>query len=447
MEARLNSRKAYVDGRDQNLDAREAAIADKEKHLAEQQTEINQLRIDVQKLKHAPDDNQTAPGGSTYPEKAPPFPCPLDNANGERCNHILSLANDGFDLTVHYMHKVSNEGQEIVTKAVSGAKGKFADLRNKLLAAQSQAKSDAGFIKARADLLAKQYEPLDNQPKDNSLDDQDNAQNTLEPLPALKSQSIYRNLPRGHQLLVDSNIIEDDDVEMLGYTLKSQTAYAGFPMSDDELRALRYINDEDKVILPLAEDVQPISTPKIQPAALPSRHAPPSVPTATRANREVDEAKAKKHGPNVDSALTGAGIGQRAPAEAVRRARARRPSLGRQVYRNLADDTTSADGSEEIEVEPTLKKVGRPTKASPVKATPTASKKRKEAEEVETTAKSTGGKAYGASPVKRKQKAGVSATPAKKAGRSKAKSEEVVVTARATRTPLKRVTRSPAKKR
>lgn len=105
----------------------------------------------------------------TDAEKAPSWTCPLDTSNGNKCNHHLSLKNDGFDLTVHYKHKLSDDEQAAVKHTVSSMGDEFKKLRTKIHAAQPQLTSNVAFIGNRREHLDAATAPGPTLPKKTTI--------------------------------------------------------------------------------------------------------------------------------------------------------------------------------------------------------------------------------------------------------------------------------------
>jgi hypothetical protein len=80
-------------------------------------------------------------------ELPPQFACPLTNANGERCNHHISLGDNAFDVTVHYQHKLSEDEEIAITDTISSA------LRASIQEARRQAASNESFLDQHSHLL------------------------------------------------------------------------------------------------------------------------------------------------------------------------------------------------------------------------------------------------------------------------------------------------------
>lgn len=454
MEARLNSHRAYIEGRDRELTARETALAASEKRVAEQQAELNHLTVQVHELQRAQGDGHTAPGNTdsdaancpipgcstiisgmtkaklinhiklhSETKKAPPFLCPLEHANGDRCNRHLSLANNGFDLTVHYVHKLSEEEQEAITRSISGAKGDSAKLKHKIFEAKNQQMSNVNFINQRIVLLDPTTAALSSSahlPPATAPPAAQPAQGTklaTTPAPAPQRKKDKQPEPPLHHPSMDYQMNQDDD-----------------------------------------------------------EFSPEGKATTTAAKLK------QNWQPKAYTAVVQAGAATH--------------KTGKEEYEDLGFDSMTREASEETEDAPPPKEKVPPTekatkvKAPPVKApkakaTTMKSKKRKQAEveedEVEEdeapppSKKSTRtGRANGAGPAKKQKKeeerklptkasvtpakepkkrmesesAKVKVTPPKKTGRpkGKGKEEELVVTVSAMKTPLK-VTKSPAKRK
>jgi hypothetical protein len=177
-EARLNTFKAVLDNKEENQNYREEILVRRESELEEKLSTYDALSSDINKLKQAQsgghqvgdydeDDHDVCPISlcsipisnmskaetvahiRTHLDKdlAPAFVLPLENAHGDRCNHDISLKDDGFDLTVHYNHKLSEDEQETAKDNVSKT------LRASIQAARLQADSNVAFIKTRSHLL------------------------------------------------------------------------------------------------------------------------------------------------------------------------------------------------------------------------------------------------------------------------------------------------------
>jgi hypothetical protein len=130
--------KAAIDKKEQDLNAREATLVLRENDALETVSTYGSLILEIEGSKGA------QPGR----HHAESFLCPLENIKGERCNRFISLKDDGFDITVHYEHKLSEDEQEVLQDTVNEK------LRAAIQAAQHQVASDTAFIRERSHLLS-----------------------------------------------------------------------------------------------------------------------------------------------------------------------------------------------------------------------------------------------------------------------------------------------------
>jgi hypothetical protein len=176
MDARLNARKVYIDGRDRDQTAREEALNFREENLKNQQATYDALKLQVDKLQAQSHEDDIDVPACPYPQCATEimkmarselvehlkkhasdegttFTCPLERADGSPCARHISLKEGGFDLTIHYEHKVSDDEQAAVNSTVSSMGNEFKKLRAKIQAAQPQLTSDIDFLQDRSEML------------------------------------------------------------------------------------------------------------------------------------------------------------------------------------------------------------------------------------------------------------------------------------------------------
>lgn len=110
----------------------------RENDVREKLSNYDGMKSEIERLK-------PTPPGLHHAES---FLCPLENAYGNRCNCFISLKDDGFDITVHYNHKLSDDEQEAAQDRVNEK------LRATIRAAQRQVASDVAFIGKRGHMSA-----------------------------------------------------------------------------------------------------------------------------------------------------------------------------------------------------------------------------------------------------------------------------------------------------
>jgi hypothetical protein len=85
----------------------------------------------------------------------PRFTCPLEDHSGTTCKHNLSLENDAFDLTTHYVHKHSDAERKDIEKRGNEVSANFKALRDLMEQGKLKAQENQTFIAERAHLLSR----------------------------------------------------------------------------------------------------------------------------------------------------------------------------------------------------------------------------------------------------------------------------------------------------